>query len=396
MKKPLGFYSALALGAALPSLPLSATTMTSLASFGGIEEPAQIYYPATNTFVADSYDNITDVSSGKIQVLLRYSSTSWDGDRTTGNTDRQRGEVKDLGAHQLIHETYEYTTTWKTNSAFVGSGAFCHITQLKPYNGEGSSGAPLVVTGIEAGTSSAAVRYWPASASTFIHARDFSWSPGTSTTVKIRITTTAEGETTGQVRASINGDALQGVTNVEVCRPLNTTEYYPKWGLYRGASTTSGFSANDYVQHSNVTANKITLTPIAVEAESLTRTSTGAATALQTDAACSGGTWVALNADGTGDYVDYTVTNVPAGTYAVKMLYKAHPSRGILNLKVDGTVLGSTLDQYSANPAYPENNFGTVTFASTGNHTLRLTVTGKNASSGAYTLSADKFTLVPQ
>ena len=31
-----------------------------------------------------------------------------------------------------------------------------------------------------------------------------------------------------------------------------------------------------------------------------------------------------------------------------------------------------------------------------GNHVIRLTVTGKNPAAGAFTLSADKFTLAPQ
>jgi len=76
------------------------------------------------------------------------------------------------------------------------------------------------------------------------------------------------------------------------------------------------------------------------------------------------------------------------------MSYKIHPNRGILKFTMDGTQVGGTLDQYSATVAYPETTFGNVTFATTGNHIVRLTVTGKNASAGAYTLSSDKFTLV--
>jgi hypothetical protein len=52
---------------------------------------------------------------------------------------------------------------------------------------------------------------------------------------------------------SLNGDSLQGLTNIEVCRP-QATEYYPKWGLYRGTSTSSGFGSADYIEHSNVSA----------------------------------------------------------------------------------------------------------------------------------------------
>jgi hypothetical protein len=116
---------------------------------------------------------------------------------------------------------------------------------------------------------------------------------------------------------------------------------------------------------------------------------------MQTDANMSGGTWLALQADGVGDYVEYTFTNVPAGTYKVRLRYKGHPNRGALQLRVDGAVVGANLDQYSATSVYPTHEFGTVTFPTTGNHVLRLTVTGRNAAARAFTLSADTLTLAP-
>jgi len=118
-------------------------------------------------------------------------------------------------------------------------------------------------------------------------------------------------------------------------------------------------------------------------------------TSLQTDANSSGGTWVQLNATGTGSWMEFTLPNIPAGTYSLKMKFKGNTNRGQLSLKVDGTQLGGTLDEYSSAQTYPEQTFGTVTFSSTGNHAVRLTVTGKNASSTAYFLSADNFTLTP-
>lgn len=135
--------------------------------------------------------------------------------------------------------------------------------------------------------------------------------------------------------------------------------------------------------------------PISFEAENLTVAASGATTAPQTDASTSGGIWIALLADGVGDYVEYTLPDVPAGVYQLNLAYKAHPNRGILNLSVNGTTHGSLLDQYANPPVYPEASYGPIGFATTGDQTLRLTVVGKNAAAGAYTLSADKFTLVP-
>jgi uncharacterized repeat protein (TIGR03806 family) len=137
-------------------------------------------------------------------------------------------------------------------------------------------------------------------------------------------------------------------------------------------------------------------TDFTYEAEALTRTSTGATTTASADAPSSGGTWIALNADGVDDYVEFTVPTLGAGTYALKMAYKAHPNRGILSLKVDGVQLGATLDEYATTTTYKETSFGNVTFATSASHIIRLTVTGKNAAAGAYTLAADKFTLTGQ
>jgi hypothetical protein len=262
MTKRISLSSVLALSALLTPLASRATTATSLSSFGGVEEPVDVYHPSSGTITQDtSFKNITDVSSGTIQVLLRYSTSQWDGDRTTGNTDRQRGEVKNLGANQKTGETYVYTTTWKTSSGFKASGDFCHITQLKPVDGvEGSSGAPLVVTSLEQGSTSAVLRYAsasfsPANVFTPKIARQFNYTVGSFTTLKIKIKTSADGQNTGLVQASVNGDSYAGASNVEVSRPQTTT-YYPKWGLYRKATTTSGFGANDYVQHKSISATK--------------------------------------------------------------------------------------------------------------------------------------------
>ena len=135
---------------------------------------------------------------------------------------------------------------------------------------------------------------------------------------------------------------------------------------------------------------------ISVEAESLARTSSGAGTSIQSDANMSGGVWVALDADGANDYVEYTFPNVPAGTYDISLAYKGHPNRGILNLKINGTQIGTTLDQYAAASTYTSRTFGSVTFASSGSHTIRLTCTGKNAAAGDFTLSADTLTVTPK
>jgi hypothetical protein len=132
------------------------------------------------------------------------------------------------------------------------------------------------------------------------------------------------------------------------------------------------------------------------EAENISRTHSGTGTSVQTDSSTSNGQWISLDAENTGSWMEFTTPTIAAGTYSVRMRWKGHPSRGQLALRVDGTQVGSTLDQYSSSPSYPTTTFGNVTFSSSGTHTIRLTVTGKNSSSSNYILSADQFSLVAQ
>jgi hypothetical protein len=132
------------------------------------------------------------------------------------------------------------------------------------------------------------------------------------------------------------------------------------------------------------------------EAENLTYTPTGAAASVQNDTNSSNGHWVQLTATVAGPTIDYAIPSLAAGTYQVQMEWKGNTSRGILNLKVDGTQVGGTLDQYSAAQTYPTTTFGTVTFSSTGTHTVRLTTTGKNSASSNFYLSADRFIFTSQ
>ncbi|HTQ31124.1 MAG TPA: TIM-barrel domain-containing protein [Opitutaceae bacterium] len=143
-------------------------------------------------------------------------------------------------------------------------------------------------------------------------------------------------------------------------------------------------------------AGRMSAQTASYEAENLTYTATGATASVQTDTNSSGGKWVELAGNSTGDYIDFAIPSMTAGTYQLQMEWKGNNSRGILQLSVDGTNLGSTLDQYSATQSYPTTPFGNITFTSTGTHTIRLTVTGKNASSSSYQLSADKFAFTLQ
>jgi hypothetical protein len=146
--------------------------------------------------------------------------------------------------------------------------------------------------------------------------------------------------------------------------------------------------------------------PIVFESEDLSYTPVGATASIANETTPSGGAYasnfkyVSLGADGAptppnGEYIDFVLPDVPAGTYNLKMRYKSHPSnRGILQLSVDGTPLGNTLNQ-RASATFRETDFGVVRFATAGSHTVRLAVTGKDASAALYTITSDTFSLAP-
>lgn len=113
------------------------------------------------------------------------------------------------------------------------------------------------------------------------------------------------------------------------------------------------------------------------------------------DANASNGAYIFLSATGAGDWIQFTLPSANAGTYDVKMACKTYTARGTLSLSIDGVTVGSNFDEYSSGSAYPTHDFGNSTLA-TGSHLIRLTVTGKNASSSAYTITSDDFTLTPQ
>ncbi len=481
MKNKFLICGALTLGA-LIATPAFATTANTLSDFGGIEEPEVIYHPSSNTFTTgDTFVNITDEGGGVFKMYLRFSTSSWDGDRTTTSTDRQRAEVKVLGNRQAPGETYEYASTWRTDPAMTVGDRFCHITQVKAYDGNDTSD-PLVATTLYSG-GVVKVEKDSHDDSGLIGVRTFSWTPNTWTRVVNRLTTSSsDGASDGALSASVNGDSFTGVSGTKMYR-ATATQYQPKWGLYRGVDVNQTFG-NDYMEHSavsaikgtssptvsaptfspgggsytstqnvtitsstsgasirytldgstpsetagtvysspvNITSTKtlkaiayqsgstdssvtsatytITIAPpptVNFEAESLTYTASGATASVQTDTNSSGGKWIELAGNSTGDNISFAIPSVVAGTYQVKMEWKGNTSRGILQLSVDGKNVGGTLDQYSTAQSYPTTTFGTVTFASAGTHTIKLTVTGKNSSSSAYQLSADKFTLVGQ
>ena len=199
-------------------------------------------------------------------------------------------------------------------------------------------------------------------------------------------------------RSSVNGGpyaaiatGIASTTFSDVGLTPNTTYYY----------VVSGINANGESPNSSQ-ASATTFTPAigttaAFEAESLSRTVIGASggAVVNAEASASNGNWVQLNASAAGQAVEFTTGSVAAGTYDLQLTYKTGASRGQLNLTVDGVLIGN-LDQYAASSSFLTATLGSITFNSSGTHLVRLTVTGKNAVSTNFLLSADRFIFLAQ
>ncbi len=84
-----------------------------------------------------------------------------------------------------------------------------------------------------------------------------------------------------------------------------------------------------------------------------------------------------------------------AGTYQIIARGKTDPKRGIFQLSISGVNRGTPQDEYSATTGYILRNLGSVKFSTIGNKALKFLVTGKNASSGGYSLTFDNVELIP-
>jgi len=132
----------------------------------------------------------------------------------------------------------------------------------------------------------------------------------------------------------------------------------------------------------------------AYEAESLARMASVIGSKVTSEAAASGGKYVEFNGTAaTGAWIEFTLTNIAAGSYDLKMLYKSNSNRGIVQASVDGINQGTACNEYAATPGYKVAcGLGSTTLTA-GSHKLRFTVTGKASSSAGYQMVVDQIAL---
>jgi unsaturated rhamnogalacturonyl hydrolase len=157
-----------------------------------------------------------------------------------------------------------------------------------------------------------------------------------------------------------------------------------------GAFLLAGTAMND------LSAATGTSAPIIYEAESMATTvSTGDSQADVTSNYAGGGSSNSAALNAVNDYVAFTATNVPAGTYNLRVRFRSSNANGIWQLATNGTNTGTATDGYDIDPHYAEVDFATVTYSTTANKVYRFTVTGKNTVSSSYNIGIDRITLTP-
>jgi len=161
--------------------------------------------------------------------------------------------------------------------------------------------------------------------------------------------------------------------------------------------TAVGSNGIESVSANQVSAN--TLNVLTLQATTLSPTGSGQTITSTNDTIAPGGTWVKISSTAVGQWIKFTTTTIPAGTYQLSFIYRTNPTRAQHNVQIDGTTISlSSIDQYASTFSYPPavNVGNPITFSTATTHTIQLNATGHNASSTSYDISAVQFIFTPQ
>jgi hypothetical protein len=125
------------------------------------------------------------------------------------------------------------------------------------------------------------------------------------------------------------------------------------------------------------------------ECEALSVQASSAPYKKQSDPNASGGAYGLLKATMPGDFVTFTLPNVPAATYEVKVGIQTRRDYGIFQLAINGANQGMPQDEYSSVTGYEVRDLGTVTFSGDASAAFQFVVTGQNPGSRGYNLTFD-------
>lgn len=194
------------------------------------------------------------------------------------------------------------------------------------------------------------------------------------------------------------------VADFSTATTLHTVSTVPPDGTLTTAtiSNTGSFRYVRYLGPANAYCNVTQIkffgkTAILLEGEDVTPVmSSGDLQSDVVDALGSAGKWskLDLNSSTGTDFGEYTFQVPATATYTISVRGKYYTDRGRYTLKIDGTTLGSEVDQYYNGTLYTEATIGSRSLTA-GSHTFRFTCTSKNTASTNYDFSIDYIKLQP-
>jgi hypothetical protein len=159
------------------------------------------------------------------------------------------------------------------------------------------------------------------------------------------------------------------------------------------ASGSSGSSKN-ISSDAFILVPKSPPTSLTFESDVIPKTLNGGSSVSYGEQGASGGRWLKFFPTAFGQAITFTLANVPAGTYAIKFRYKRDPDRGRSTVWVDGSQMGTEIEQYAAAPDFQDTTVGQVTWPGSGSHTVQIVASGSSGSSK--NLAIDAFILMSQ
>jgi hypothetical protein len=93
-----------------------------------------------------------------------------------------------------------------------------------------------------------------------------------------------------------------------------------------------------------------------------------------------------LTVAGVGGWIEWAWSG-SAGTYGIELVHSKANNIGIATVSIDGAALATTIDGYSTSGTNVFDNVATITgvaVATSGVHTIRVSVLGKNAASSSW------------
>ncbi len=196
------------------------------------------------------------------------------------------------------------------------------------------------------------------------------------------------------VATSIRNDGYLGYCQGTGLAPVPPSDpTYPDEGSTTppcvGAFLLAGTAMND------LSPTTGTSSAVIYEAESIATTvSAGDSQTDVTSNYASGGNSNSATLNAVNDYVQFTATNVPAGSYKLRVRFRRSASNAIWQLTTNGVSTGTTTDGYDVDPHYAEADLGDVTYSTTANRVYRFTVAGKRTASSGYGIGVDCIKLV--